>query len=285
MSFFAGHSGHGKTAILINLILDLCERYPEKEFHLFTLEESAAVVTAKMLNTFLDMDLSGRNERTLENYLKGTTKVEDKVKEKEAKFWALLGRRFFVHYLEDSTAEQLCEAIQWLHRRRNVGGLFVDYIQLLNLENAGRASRQEEMKDICTLLRKTAVKTELPLVFGAQFKRPANGSDPKESDTHHYTNISEAGDIERVAAPIIGLWNREFTKDNGKEEPAPIMAGKVLKWRGGPVGGLAEWNYNGNRKRIYPDALPPQTGGHTTSAAGGGNKQHDFKTVPKYGNK
>ena len=271
VSVLAAPSGHGKTAMLINLILDLCERYPEKEFHFFTLEESAAAVSAKMLNTFLDMDLSGRNERTLENYLKGTTKVEDKVKAKEPGFWALLGRRFFVHYLEDSTAEQLCEAIQWLHRRRNVGGVFTDYIQLLNLANPGRLSRQEEVKAICLMLKDTAVETGLPLTFAAQFNREARA----ESDTHDYTKIREAADIEQVAALIVGLWNREFTRptkgDNGKETggPSPRMAAKILKWRGGPVGGLAEWNYNGNRKRIYPDALPPQTGGHATSAASG----------------
>ena len=185
------------------------------------------------------------------------------MKGKEPKFWALLGARFFVHYLEDSTVEQLCEAVQWLHRRRNVGAVFVDYIQLLNLNNPGRLARHEEMKEICKMVKNTAVETGLPFVFAAQFSRTAK----IESDTHDYTNIGEAGDIERVAALIVGLWNREYTKEQFKDgKPVPgtgpesLMAAKITKWRGGPVGYATAWNYNGNRKRIYPDTPTRATG-------------------------
>lgn len=272
ISVIAAPSSHGKTAFLINSILDLCDLHPEKEFHFFTLEESAAAVSAKMLNTFLDMDLSSRNERSLEHYLKGDPQyirggILSEMREKEAGFWTRLGSRFFIHYLEENTAEQLCEAVQWLHRRRNIGGVFVDYIQLINLANPGRLARHEEMKQVCVQLKNTAVDTGLPLVFAAQFSRQADN----EYDTHDYKNIGEAGDIERVAALIVGLWNREFNepkpiKDNKgnitgyTNEPAPIMAAKILKWRGGPVGHAAQWNYNGNRKRIYPDAITSGAG-------------------------
>lgn len=265
ISVIAAPSSHGKTAFLINSILELCPLYPDKEFHFFTLEESAAAVTAKMLNTFLDMEISGRNESAIEHYLKGEPKfirgeMYSEMKEKEPEFWALLGARFFVHYLEDATAESFCEAVRWLHKRRNIGGVFADYIQLFRLQNPGRLNRQEEVKAFCTLFKETAVETGLPLIFAAQFNREVTS----EAATHDYTKIREAGDIEHVAAVILGLWNREFTKpkkdESGKETggPSPMMAAKILKWRGGPVGHGAAWNYNGNRKRIYPGPLEPQ---------------------------
>lgn len=273
VSVVAAPSGHGKTAFLINAALDVCERNPDKVFHFFTLEESGAAVTAKALNTFLDLDLSARNERSLEHYLRGNGQyiAAGKLPEmqgREAKFWQLIGSRLFVHYLEDNTAENLCEAIRWLHGRGNVGGVFVDYIQLINLTEPGRMDRQKEMKQVCLQLKNAAVDTGLPLVFAAQFNRTAT----TEEATHDYTNIGEAGDIERVAALIIGLWNREFTREaqdkNGNPVagtgPAPLMAAKILKWRGGPVGYTAAWNYDGNRKRIYPGPLAPQSQGATT---------------------
>ena len=115
-------------------------------------------------------------------------------------------------------------------------------------------------------IKAAAVDTGLPLVFAAQYNREVT----VESHTHDYTKIREAGDIEHVAALILGLWNREFTRptkgEDGKPKggPSPIMAARVLKWRGGPVGHSAAWNYNGNRKRIYPGPLPPQPGAHTS---------------------
>lgn len=279
ITVIAAASGHGKTAMLINLILDVCRLHPDKEFHFFSLEESAAAVTAKMLNTFLDLDFSGRNEPALEAYLKGDPRFIkneylSELREKEAQFWPLLGKQIFIHYLEQGTAEEFCEAVQWLHRRRNVGAVFADYLQLFGLENRGKLDRQEELKRVCLMLKNTAIETGLPLCFAAQFNREVT----TEKKSQEYTKIGEAGDIERVAALILGLWNRSFNPpkktetDGGEEAPAPadVMAARVLKWRGGPVGYGAAWGWNGNRKRIYPNTTTT-TGAAAPGAPGGAN--------------
>ena len=269
ISVFAGASGHGKTTMLINLLLDLCELYPDKEFHFFSLEESGAAVIAKVLNCYLDIPFSGRNEPALEAYLKGDPQFIrgeyfSELREKEAQFWPLIGSRIFIHYLETGTAEDFCDAVKWLHRRRNIGAIFADYIQLFSLENRGRLDRVEELKHVCLMLKNTAIETGLPLCFGAQFNRTVK----KEEDSHSYQNIGEAGDIERISALIVGLWNRTMINEKPKDgeesagkTPSPYMAAKVLKWRGGPPEYYAVWSYDGNKKRIYPD----NTG--TTSAA------------------
>lgn len=261
ISVFAAASGHGKTAMLINLMLDLLRRYQDKEFHFFSLEESAPAVVAKMLNTWCDMDFSGRNEPALEAYLKGDPqfvrgKEMAEFQEKERQFFDLMGKRLFVHYIENASTEQFCDAVQWLHKRGNVGAVFADYFQLLNIENRGRMDRQQELKQICLAIKQTAVNTGLPLVFAAQYSRSGSID---EKTSQKYTNIGEAGDIERIAALIVGLWNRTFNQmDNeGNGGPSPYMAAKILKWRGGPVGGTAEWSWNGNRKRIYSAQVNP----------------------------
>ena len=275
ITVIAAASGHGKTAMLINLILDVCRLHPDKEFHFFSLEESRAAVTAKMLNTFLDLDFSGRNEPALEVYLKGDPQFVrgeylSKVREKEREFWQLLGKQIFVHYLEQGAAEEFCEAVQWLHRRRNVGAIFADYLQLFGLENRGKLDRQEELKRVCLMLKNTAVETGLPLCFAAQFNREVT----TERKSQEYTKIGEAGDIERIAALILGLWNRSFNPVGGEEAPAPedTIAARVLKWRGGPVGYGAAWEWNGNRKKIYPNET---TTGAT--APGGSGKLKTYK--------
>ena len=256
ISVFAGASGHGKTAVLINLMLDLCGRYPDKEFHFFSLEESREVVAAKMLNTFTDMDVAARNEPAINAYLKGeqadgmTTTTRRELTTKASEFFSLFGARIWVHYLETATVEEFTEAVRWLHKRRQVGAIFADYLQLFGLDNPGRLDRVQETKRICGTLKNCAVETGLPLVFAAQFNRTVKD----EAQSQEYTNIGEGGDIERVCALIVGLWNRTFNKE--KEN---VMAAKILKWRGGPVGAVAEWGYDGNRKKIYNNAAAPAT--------------------------
>jgi len=69
ISVVAASTGHGKTTFLINLLLEVCERHPDREFHFFSLEEAAEVQAAKALNRFCDLDLSVKNSATIEAWL------------------------------------------------------------------------------------------------------------------------------------------------------------------------------------------------------------------------
>jgi hypothetical protein len=124
------------------------------------------------------------------------------------------------------------------------------------------------------MLKNTAVETGLPLCFAAQFNREVT----TERKSQEYTKIGEAGDIERIAALILGLWNRSFNpvkkEEGGEEAPAPedTIAARVLKWRGGPVGYGAAWKWNGNRKKIYPNETTTDA-----TAPGGSGKLKTYK--------
>lgn len=252
ISIFAARPGHGKSRTLVNLALDVCDLHPG-EVHYFTYEESAEKVTLKALNAALNMDLSGplcdTNEEALEGYFKGSGlnmgvdagKFEAG---KEAFFELINKQRLNVHFSEMS-AEGLVDAIRYLHRRRKVSAVFVDYIQLLNLEKVGRGinNRQEEVKAICNLLKDAARETGLPLILAAQFGRTVS----REEEVS-MAALREAGDIEQTAAFILGMWNRYQDGEN----PAAEIVGKVLKNRGGSPNGRAVWAYDGNKYKVLP---------------------------------
>lgn len=260
VSIFAGRPGHGKSRMLVNLALDVCKRYPG-EVHYFTYEESAERVTLKALNAFLNMDLSGplcdTNEEALEAYFKGSglnmgVDVAKFEEGKKAFFQLINEQRLNIHFSE-MPAESLADAIRYLHRRRNVAAVFVDYIQLLNLEKLGRAinNRQEEVKAFCNLLKDAARETGLPLILAAQFNREA-----KKPAEMALTNLKEAGDIEQTAALVLGLWDKAANDPaNIPEEKAPAIEVKVLKNRGGAPNGRAVWGYAGNKYKINPENI------------------------------
>ena len=267
ISVVAASTGHGKTTFLINLLLEVCERHPDREFHFFSLEEAAEVQAAKALNRFCDLDLSVKNSATIEawltkgkaDFIRHDARLEFSIR--EPNFWDLVGKRIFFHYIEEQTVESLCNAIRYLHKRRKVGGVFVDYFQLLNLENPGRlAKRFDELKAICLQVKDTAIETGLPLVFAAQFNQEVQTEEDLD-----IRRIGEAGDISRIAALVVGLWDRHQTKEVWIEErgknvckskPEEKMFAKILKQRGGALGGDMAFTYNANRTKVYTNEPP-----------------------------
>ena len=104
------------------------------------------------------------------------------------------------------TAEALIKAIKALKEHDSkIGIVFIDYFQLLYLENDKHFnSRQEELKAICSMLKDCAIETGLPIVLASQYNRSVIGIEFMREQA-----LSEAGDIERIASLIIGLWNRD----------------------------------------------------------------------------
>ena len=269
VTIFAAPTSHGKTAMLINLALNTAEKYPEKQFHIFSYEEDRDAVILKALNTFLNYELSHNNIKTLKSYysLQGEkrykfftvsgaeTHIKKFTEGKDEFFRELIdSQRLNIHYVSYDS-DTLIEAIDFLNKKAPVGAVFIDYMQLLRKNSKSRYnSRQEELKQVCLDLKDLAVETGLPIILGAQFNRTVINHSQILA-----TNIGEAGDIERVANTIIGLWNNNFTPTELKDKEygeygdytAPgTIYGVVLKMREGKVGTKFLLEFEGNKGKI-----------------------------------
>lgn len=54
--------------MLLNLALNTAEKYPEKEFHIFSYEEDRDTVILKALNIYTNEELSKNNLKTIKSY-------------------------------------------------------------------------------------------------------------------------------------------------------------------------------------------------------------------------
>lgn len=266
LSIIAAPTSHGKTTFLINLLLNTAKEYENKKFYFFSYEEDRESIVINVLNSHLDLDLSGNNRKSLKSYFADSTEefikkesLEEFKKQKDAFFKHLISsQRINIHYT-DFDSNTLIEAIRYLNKEEEVGGVFIDYFQLLNLPaNHKKHSRQQELKDICIDLKELAVDTGLPIVLGAQFNR--------EVTSHlkiHSTRLGEAGDLERIANLIVGFWNNNFPPICTESEQNEITKNnldtpdtfylKILKQRGGRVGGSGKLFFNGNRAKLTND--------------------------------
>ena len=264
----AGATGHGKTDFLINLTLNSVLNYPDKEFYFFTYEMSQEAILVRFLNSYLDIDLeSYSNQRAIKTYFKtGSTQY---IKAEARDFFTAKVKEFFKDIIGsgrlrvkgiDYTAPELNLALSELSKKANVGGFFIDYFQLLNIPKEGykNYSRQEELKVICQDLNNTAKQLQLPIILGAQFNREV--TTPFKL---HPTNISEAGDIERILDTLIGIWftNKKIVaKDLTKAEESDFknlsldtpdkLYTYVLKSRETATDVYELLDYNGQRGKI-----------------------------------
>jgi DNA primase catalytic core len=276
ISVFAAPTNHGKTILLINTILNVAQKYPDKKFMFFTYEERDTAILQYFLNTYVDIDLNNSNNgnrRLLRDYFKsGSTHY---ISSNSLAYFESKKEEFFKTYIEtgrilvkyvDYNSLELTTAIEYLQKEEpNIGGVFIDYFQLLSLPPKHKKnSRQEELKQICLELKNTAIETGLPLCLAAQFNREVTNL-----MRLHPTNIGEAGDIERIVNTLVGLWNMDkkpvlkgiteaeadeinlrISKRKLQGDGAKNMYLEILKSRDLPTGSYDFLEFNGNTGKV-----------------------------------
>lgn len=258
ISIVAAPTSHGKTTFLINIALNLAQAENAKPVYLFSYEENREAIALKALNVYANRTLSKNNRRSIEAFLKNNDEsffgkeyaleVEEFKSDKSRFFSDLIGNGHLnIHYV-DYTVDELVGAIRYLHKTDNVGAIVIDYMQLLSLKENNTNSRQEELKQICLMLKDCAVDTGLPIILAAQFNRTVT-----EIAKMHPTAISEAGDIERIANLIIGIWNKQFPELGLTSDRAPEIYATVLKGRDMGAGAEAIFKFDGNTGKISND--------------------------------
>jgi 5S rRNA maturation endonuclease (ribonuclease M5) len=119
----------------------------------------------------------------------------------------------FIH--TEGSAESIAQNVrhyveQYRAQGVDVGGVFVDYMQLLTSDN-NSYSRHDELKDVCKALKDCAACIELPVIIAAQLNRYAIA---EGVDSVTVANIGEGADIERIAHDIYLIWQVDKTKQD-----------------------------------------------------------------------
>ena len=223
LSILAGATGHGKTMLLTNVMWDVANKHPQCKFLYLSLEESTDQISKRFLELHLRDDFgthraSSLFKEDLSCFFADKKKLSSKalqvlekgVKEYEEKYHNT--ERIVVRDVSWNI-EELCTALHSVSKDKAYAGVFIDYLQLVNVPNSMRKnSRQEELKAICIELKDLVKETGLAVITGCQFNRQV----VKIGDLHA-TNIGEAGDIERIASLIVGLWNTNIPSLQNRE--------------------------------------------------------------------
>lgn len=246
ITVFCAPTSHGKTMILFQAALNAVRDTP-KTYIYVSCEENKRQLTERALNVALDIPttprgtdtdcapcfITGTRKRTIKAIIRGTTPPPEyeadtlvgsqlfglltaRVKREITRYAEQIRPRLkFVHTegsAESITANILYFVEQYRAAGVEVGGVFVDYMQLLTTD-ARSFSRHDELKDICKALKDCAARTELPVIIAAQLNRDVL-KQAVGIDNISVANIGEGADVERIAHDIFLLWQVDKTPLN-----------------------------------------------------------------------
>jgi len=218
LTFVVARPGHGKTTLLLNLLLDVVKTRPVL---FFTLEVDAGRLLLKLLSIVSRLPF-GRVKKALLDGGADAPAVEvalEKLRAMNERLWLMWG----IFDVSDLVA-----CVEAVCGRGEKPAVLIDYIQLLHGDRAER--RYLEIAGVADRLRRLSITRHIPVICAAQASRPAKG---EEDGMPSLSSLRECGNLEQDATVILGL----------KSPPSdPVyhdaMDVEVLKNRYGVAGGV-----------------------------------------------
>jgi replicative DNA helicase len=156
----------------------------------------------------------------------------DKLVEASAK---LSKSPFFIDDTPSRTVTEIAACARRLKRKTGLGLIVIDYLQLIEPENA-KDPRQEQVAKIARQLKGLARKLDVPVLCLAQLNRQAELSKDNRPKLSH---LRESGAIEQDADVVMFVHREEYglSREEAQERDLIGKAELILaKQRNGPVG-------------------------------------------------
>jgi len=229
ITIIAGRPRHGKTTLMINMMLRMIEKYPDRRFYFYSYELPKNKLATMMLMSMAKAVIEGKGKPNFDCYEEYIKSPDEKIKPVEAaikKYEELTssGRLYVIDRpLNENDLKRLIMATS---ERKDTGAVFIDYLQKIPLEGSA-SQRYVEIKQASEALRQAAVACNIPIIAGAQLGRSSapilsTGKSKKPDDKHkeielkrpRLENLRESGDIEQDASLVIAIFNEEAEKQD-----------------------------------------------------------------------
>jgi replicative DNA helicase len=232
MMLIAARPSMGKTSLITRIMEH--NALADRSVLLFSAEMSRRDIITRMLCAAAKIDLLAFRHVQRGMAKMGQAAVDALHREAE-RIGAL---PIFVDELPGSVSVIRAKARRLAHKVK-LGAIFVDYLQMLEVEDR-RANRERQVAEMSVGLKRLAKELQVPVIAAAQLNRqPAGRTDhrPQISD------LRESGALEQDADVIVFLhreivWARQTGADTGKID-GELAELSVAKQRNGPQGKMA----------------------------------------------
>ena len=205
----------GKTAFALSMAINMAV-HKDVPVGFFSLEMSAADIMRRLLSceSRVPMDRIKRPQKLQEDDLQRIYQTAVVIHKKP----------FYICAEANMNLLDIKATARMMRRKFAAQVIFIDYIGLIALENAGARPRHEVVSEISRSLKALARELKIPLVILAQLNRESEKGDDKEP---LLSNVRDSGSIEQDADVVMLLHRPRVTKQN-EEEKSPSFPTKVI---------------------------------------------------------
>jgi replicative DNA helicase len=220
----AARPSMGKTAIMLNMSLDIATKAKQGSVLYFSLEMSKEQLVDRLLAAEARVD--AWKLRT------GEGLTDDDFERLSAAMGELAEAPIFIDDTSGITVSDLRTKARRLHHQHPIAAIMVDYLQLMSggSRYASSANRVQEISEISRSLKVLARELNVPVVAASQLSRSVESRSPQ---IPQLADLRESGSIEQDA-DIVGFLYREeyYNPDTDRKNITDIL---VKKHRNGPV--------------------------------------------------
>ena len=182
LAVIAGRTGHGKTTVILNLLLRWLETHPEERFLLYSYEIPAESVMVKLVSAVTRRDgQQGWTYNDIRRWLQ-TGKISadspGTVQELHAamEYIRRHEHRIEIVYQPDWSVEKLAQDTRMRSVKegaRRIGAVLVDYLQIVPPPAGSYDNREQAVASTARVLKRLAVGIDAPVVSAAQISHEA----------------------------------------------------------------------------------------------------------------
>lgn len=234
----AARPSMGKTALMLNIALNIATKAKQGSVLLFSLEMSKEQLVDRLLAAEAGVD--AWKLRTGE----GLTDAD--FERLSAGMGELAEAPIFIDDTSGITVSDLRTKTRRLHHQHPLAAVMVDYLQLMSGGSrfAATANRVQEISEISRSLKILARELNVPVIALSQLSRSVENRTPQ---IPQLADLRESGSIEQDADIVAFLYREEYyNPDSGKQNITDIL---VKKHRNGPVKNI-ELYFDRQRQRF-----------------------------------
>lgn len=214
MYVIAARPSMGKTALMCSIVNRVAD---DKHCYVATLEMPRREIASRLISIIGNINLNGHADWTSEHYdrlMVGSGKVNS--------------MNVTIDHEEGLSLSKLRARCRRVKRRKQLGAVFIDYLQLMKCK---AESREREIAEISAGLKSMAKELDVPVIVLAQLNRDC---DKRADKRPLLSDLRESGAIEQDADAIIMLYREDvYDKNTPYKGIAELL---VRKNRHGPVG-------------------------------------------------
>ncbi len=203
----AARPSMGKTAVALNLAMNVAGYQPDQAVAIFSLEMPAEQLASRLL--------TAKSRVPGDNIRSGYMNEEEWNKVNEAA-GALKMAKVFIDDTSGVKVSQIFSKVRKLKAENDqLSLILIDYIQLIEGSGGPGVSRQQQVSDISRALKGLAREMDVPVIALSQLSRAVEQRPDKRP---MLSDLRESGAIEQDADIVMMLYRESYYDDEKKEE-------------------------------------------------------------------